>query len=110
MGKLGKERKRRRLLQTKAEQVLADHEDENRPSEFGGVISSEDMAVTIRSLNTLKDHPELVRSKEFKQLRAVMHLVHESAFAVSGKGTVGMTYSAVCLNFYILTWGFRLHS
>ncbi|CAO3657979.1 unnamed protein product [Umbelopsis vinacea] len=87
MGKLGKERKRRRLLQTKEDQVLAEHEEDNGALEYGGLIAAEDMNTTIRCLNTLKDHPDLVRSKEFKQLRAVMHLVHESAFAVTGKGS-----------------------
>lgn len=86
MGKLGKERKRRRLLQTNEDQVLAEHEEDNGALEYGGLIAAEDMNTTIRCLNTLKDHPDLVRSKEFKQLRAVMHLVHESAFAVTGKG------------------------
>jgi hypothetical protein len=87
MGKLGKERKRRRLLNATTEKVLVEHEEENRVLEFGGLISAEDMATTIRSLNTLKDHPDLIRSKEFKQLRAVMHLANEAAFAVTGKGT-----------------------
>ncbi|CAM0138080.1 hypothetical protein VKS41_001303 [Umbelopsis sp. WA50703] len=87
MGKLGKERKRRRLLNATTEKVLVEHEEENRVLEFGGLISAEDMATTIRSLNTLKDHPDLIRSKEFKQLRAVMHLANEAAFAVTGKGS-----------------------
>ncbi|KAG2187420.1 hypothetical protein INT44_005108 [Umbelopsis vinacea] len=86
MGKTGKERKRRRLLQTKPEHVLTDHEDENRVLEYGGIISAEDMNTTLRCLTTLKDHSDLVRSKEFKALRAVVHLVHDSAFAVTGKG------------------------
>ncbi|CAO3658007.1 unnamed protein product [Umbelopsis vinacea] len=86
MGKLGKERKPRRLLQTKEDQVLAEHEGDKGALEYGGLVAAEDMNTTIRCLNTLKDRPDLVRSKEFKQLRAVMHLVHESAFAVTGKG------------------------
>lgn len=105
MGKLGKERKRRRLLQSKAEHVLTDHEEENRALEYGGIISSEDMTTTIQCLNTLKDHPELVRSKEFKQLRAVMHLVHESAFSVTGKGTdCKDTYQYSCNMFLMFTY------
>lgn len=86
MGKTGKERKRRRLLQTNTDHVLTDHEDENRVLEYGGIISAEDMNTTLRCLATLKDHSDLVRSKEFKALRAAVHLVHDSAFAVTGKG------------------------
>jgi hypothetical protein len=93
MGKTGKERKRRRLLQTKTDHVLTDHEDENRVLEYGGIISAEDMNSTLRCLTTLKDHPDLVRSKEFKALRAAVHLVHDSAFAVTGKGMFKRLYS-----------------
>jgi hypothetical protein len=54
----------------------------------------------LRCLTTLKDHTDLVRSKEFKALRAAVHLVHDSAFAVTGKGMCPWLYGR-SINFMI---------
>ncbi len=101
MGKAGKERKRRRLL---AEVTAADvgayrkADQENNMEDtdssglphtktFGGVVSEEDMATTLKTLLALEQHVDVFRSKACKALRAVVHQLQHTATATTGMGT-----------------------
>jgi len=105
MGKAGKDRKRRRLLAevsiggtTSAStvhqvQALKDLDDDQEndvrhthSKSYGGVVSDEDMAVTLRTLLALEQHTDVFRSKACKALRAVVHQLHQTATATTGMG------------------------
>ncbi|KAG0297837.1 hypothetical protein BGZ98_000414 [Dissophora globulifera] len=106
MGKAGKDRKRRRLLaEVTSIGVGAQHLKENLAaannsnssgsnsadatdlkSHYGGIISEEDMATTLRTLLALEQHTEVFRSKSCKALRAVVHQLQQTATASTGMG------------------------
>ncbi|KAF9089761.1 hypothetical protein BGX29_011877 [Mortierella sp. GBA35] len=99
MGKAGKDRKRRRLLaevtatgvgahHLKDDQENIDSSADNLPhsKSFGGVVSDEDMATTLRTLLALEQHTEVFRSKPCKALRAVVHQLQQTATATTGMG------------------------
>ncbi|KAG0366411.1 hypothetical protein BGX24_003705 [Mortierella sp. AD032] len=100
MGKAGKDRKRRRLLaEVTGTGVGAHHlkeDQENLDSSstdnlshsksFGGIVSDEDMATTLRTLLAMEQHTEVFRSKSCKALRAVVHQLQQTATATTGMG------------------------
>ncbi|CAO3566071.1 unnamed protein product [Mortierella alpina] len=100
MGKAGKERKRRRLLaevtavdvsaHRKADQEnnMEDAENTGLPhtKNFGGVVSEEDMATTLKTLLAMEQHVDVFRSKACKALRAVVHQLQQTATATTGMG------------------------
>ncbi|KAK3833565.1 MAG: hypothetical protein J3R72DRAFT_388705 [Linnemannia gamsii] len=100
MGKAGKDRKRRRLLaEVTSTGVGAHHlkeDQENLDSSstdnlshsknFGGIVSDEDMATTLRTLLAMEQHTEVFRSKSCKALRAVVHQLQQTATATTGMG------------------------
>ncbi|KAF9964291.1 hypothetical protein BGZ70_006675 [Mortierella alpina] len=100
MGKAGKERKRRRLLaevtavdvgaHRKADQEnnMEDTENAGLPhtKTFGGVVSDEDMATTLKTLLAMEQHVDIFRSKACKALRAVVHQLQQTATATTGMG------------------------
>jgi hypothetical protein len=101
MGKAGKDRKRRRLLAevtvggtpaahtTHALKDIDDEDQENshqHSKTYGGVVSDEDMAVTLRTLLALEQHTDVFRSKACKALRAVVHQLQQTATATTGMG------------------------
>ncbi|KAF9996842.1 hypothetical protein BGZ65_007579, partial [Modicella reniformis] len=103
MGKAGKDRKRKRLLaevaatgvgahhHKTADQenmaAAADMEDNTSSSKcYGGIVSEEDMATTLRTLLVLEQHTEVFRSKACKALRAVIHQLQQTATAHTGTG------------------------
>lgn len=101
MGKAGKDRKRRRLLaEVTATGVGAHHmkdDQENIDSSvdtlehsknFGGIVSDEDMATTLRTLLALEQHTDVFRSKACKALRAVVHQLQQTATATTGMGRI----------------------
>ncbi|KAK9721878.1 hypothetical protein K7432_003107 [Basidiobolus ranarum] len=94
MGKVGKDRKRRRLLagiatkKDNQDTLNADilSENTNSPS-YVGIVSEDDMATTLQTLLALERHPEVFRSKACKPLRAVVHQLQQAATATTGTGT-----------------------
>ncbi|KAF9932210.1 hypothetical protein FBU30_008765 [Linnemannia zychae] len=100
MGKAGKDRKRRRLLaevtatgagahhhSLKDDQENIDSSDTlSHSKSFGGIVSEEDMAITLRTLLALEQHTEVFRSKSCKALRAVVHQLQQTATATTGMG------------------------
>ncbi|KAF9156390.1 hypothetical protein BG015_005599 [Linnemannia schmuckeri] len=99
MGKAGKDRKRRRLLaevtatgvgahHLKDDQENIDSSTENlsHSKNFGGIVSDEDMAITLRTLLALEQHTDVFRSKACKVLRAVVHQLQQTATATTGTG------------------------
>lgn len=64
---------------------------------FGGIVSDEDMATTLRTLLALEQHTDVFRSKACKALRAVVHQLQQTATATTGMGTTN-NESSVCLN------------
>ncbi|KAI1307347.1 hypothetical protein EDD11_004494 [Mortierella claussenii] len=101
MGKAGKDRKRRRLLADVASTGVGTHhlkanqenvahtaevEASHQSKTFGGIVSEEDMATTLRTLLTLEQHIAVFRSKSCKALRAVVHQLQQSATATTGMG------------------------
>lgn len=102
MGKAGKDRKRRRLLaevsvggastvhQVQALKDLDDdqenHVHHSHNKTYGGVVSDDDMMVTLRTLLALEQHTDVFRSKACKALRAVVHQLHQTATATTGMG------------------------
>ncbi|KAG0249540.1 hypothetical protein BG011_009203 [Mortierella polycephala] len=100
MGKAGKDRKRRRLLadvtapdatgpQRKRDQennLLDPDHALSHTKTYGGVVSDEDMATTLRTLLALEQHTEIFRSKSCKALRAVVHQLQQTATATTGMG------------------------
>lgn len=53
---------------------------------YGGIVSDEDMAVTLRTLVALEQHTDVFRSKACKALRAVVHQLQQTATATTGMG------------------------
>ncbi|KAF9200807.1 hypothetical protein BGZ49_008947 [Haplosporangium sp. Z 27] len=105
MGKAGKDRKRRRLLAEVTATGVGVHHlkevdqenvvklegrgvggDVDSNKNFGGVVTEEDMTITLRTLLTLEQHTEVFRSKSCKALRAVVHQLQQSATATTGMG------------------------
>ncbi|OZJ04572.1 hypothetical protein BZG36_02757 [Bifiguratus adelaidae] len=81
MGKQGKERKRRRLLQPIEDDVVKEN------VEYDGMITASDMAITLRTLKALEYQPEQLHKKEFKQLKAEVHTLYTHITAKTGQGT-----------------------
>jgi len=114
MGKAGKDRKRRRLLaEVSATGVGAHHLKEDQENidssasasenlshskSFGGIVSEEDMAITLKTLLALEQHTEVFRSKACKALRAVVHQLQQTATATTGVGKSPLK----CLRFHFL--------
>ncbi|KAF9432323.1 hypothetical protein BGZ76_010962 [Entomortierella beljakovae] len=99
MGKAGKDRKRRRLLAEVTATGVGTHhlkvlDQENvaagnggdSDKNFNGVVSEEDMAITLRTLLAMEQHTEVFRSKSCKALRAVVHQLQHTATATTGMG------------------------
>ena len=94
MGKTGKERKRRRLLQ---EQRNAGTESGNDFGGDGAGVSAADAATATRVLDALAAQPEAFKGKEFKALRAALHALRQSegASMVLGFGVKEVSLSQV---------------
>lgn len=81
MGKLGKNRKRRRqaaeLQATAKLQRLSPHSAElalgAKPLMDLGGLDAAEVAATVRTLHALAERPALLKSKAFKQVRAALH-------------------------------------
>ncbi|KAG0226823.1 hypothetical protein B0O80DRAFT_392024 [Mortierella sp. GBAus27b] len=98
MGKAGKDRKRRRLLAEVAttgigaQRLKADQENLggvaalSGAKDFTGVVSEEDMAVTLRTLLALEQNTEVYRSKSCRALRSTIHQLQQTATAHTGTG------------------------
>ena len=98
MGKTGKERKRRKLLQHQQSSELAcaspsGHEDE----ELAGGVSRAEVATAARVLVAMAGRPEAFKGKEFKSLRAALHTLRQSdgAGAVLGFGLKELSLAQV---------------
>jgi len=103
MGKAGKDRKRRRLLaEVNAtgigiQRLKADQENvasipekditaQPTSTNYGGVISEEDMATTLQTLMILEQHADVFRSKSCRALRTAIHQLQQTATAHTGTG------------------------
>ncbi|KAJ3027189.1 hypothetical protein HDV00_011353 [Rhizophlyctis rosea] len=113
MGKNAKERKKRRLAAglepiaqlpspppSGSEKHVGDkrphpeEEDEDVAADLElGVISQHDLAVTMRTLATLDKHPDILKSKALRGLRAAVHQLH--AHTSSGTSLVARISDAL---------------
>ncbi|KAJ3285449.1 hypothetical protein HK104_009475 [Borealophlyctis nickersoniae] len=98
MGKQGKERKRRRLMagidipssslpsppRTSPVSNKRPRTEDNEPAmeDMGGLgegqnlVPLQDLAATMRTLTALERHPEILKTKQFKGLRAALYRLH----------------------------------
>mmetsp|Transcript_30895 Transcript_30895/g.49851 ORF Transcript_30895/g.49851 Transcript_30895/m.49851 type:complete len:482 (+) Transcript_30895:124-1569(+) len=78
MGKSGKERKRRKLLQeqTQLAECLSGDDDDDEPTAAG--VSIAEAAAATKVLVALAAKPEAFKGKEFKALRASLHALRQS--------------------------------
>jgi hypothetical protein len=109
MGKAGKDRKRKRLLAEVATTGIGAHrlkaDQENLggvaalsgAKDFTGVVSDEDMAVTLRTLVALEKNTEVYRSKSCRALRSTIHQLQQTATAHTGTGNEWMSRN-ICSN------------
>lgn len=106
MGKHGKALKKRRLEQQAAQATLAladgalsDLDDENEQqsppsgvdlSHLGGLVTPSQLALTVKTLDTLSRHSELLANKEdavhLRPLRRAVHDFHRTANQLAGTG------------------------
>ena len=105
MGKHGKALKKRRLEQQAAQATLAladgdlddfaDENDQSPPSgvdltHLGGLVTPSQLALTVRTLDTLSKHSELLANKEdavhLRPLRRAVHDFHRVANQLAGTG------------------------
>ncbi|MBZ6370547.1 MAG: hypothetical protein LBE44_01195 [Microbacterium hominis] len=107
MGKHGKALKKRRLEQQAAQATLAladgdldDFADENEQSppssatvdltHLGGLVTPSQLALTVKTLDTLSKHSELLANKEdavhLRPLRRAVHDFHRTANQLAGTG------------------------
>ncbi|KAI9106082.1 hypothetical protein DFS34DRAFT_602171 [Phlyctochytrium arcticum] len=103
MGKVGKERKKRKLQQQDVGQFRPDtpstggngSEEWNEADEdldvadlIGGVVRPSDLATTIATLTQLEEQAEILRGKAFKGLRIALHRLNQATqLAGVGNGT-----------------------
>ncbi|KAG0244533.1 hypothetical protein BGW41_007296 [Actinomortierella wolfii] len=101
MGKAGKERKRRRLLagfdplagipvpsnKENQENITTDDQLPHKDAKaYSHIVSDHDMAITLKTLLALEQHPDVFRSKACKPLRAAVHQLQQAGTATTGMG------------------------
>ncbi|GAA5911626.1 hypothetical protein JCM6882_008057 [Rhodosporidiobolus microsporus] len=88
MGKRGQANKKRRLEQQAAQATLAlDDDDDTAPTFLAGLIAPSELAVTVRTLQTLTRHTELLaHTKDLKALRTAVFDLQRVSAEVSGTG------------------------
>jgi hypothetical protein len=97
MGKTGKERKRRKLLQEQQTAPCSAGSGDDDCESLAAGVSAADAATATRVLAALAAQPEAFKGKEFKALRAALHALRQSegASMVLGFGMKEVSLSQV---------------
>lgn len=98
MGKTGKNQKnlkRQRLAaQEQIHTTSPDSDDEDAPRDTSfllGLVSPQELAIAVRTINTLNNNPELLKSKaELKGLRGAVFDFQRISASQAGTGALGL--------------------